>query len=65
MPLDPALTRDVPPPPAPPRACTDPAAGLPTICTDTLPDWINALNAWGEGYRGRMAEIRAVQPKGD
>src|SRR5690606_6673502 len=40
VPLDPALTRDVPPPPAPPRDCTDPAAGLPTLCTDALPDWI-------------------------
>lgn len=63
MPLPAALTLDVPPPPRPPLSCTDPAAGQPTLCTQQLASWLNAYQAWGEGYRARMAEIRGLQPE--
>lgn len=65
VPLPKALTRDVPPPARPPLKCTDPKRGLPTLCTAQLPDWINALEAWGQGYRDRMGQVRGLQPKAD
>jgi hypothetical protein len=65
VPLPRALTEDVAPPPRPALNCTDPKLGLPTLCTAQLPEWINALEAWGNGYRSRMDEVRGLQPKAD
>jgi hypothetical protein len=65
VPLPRALTEDVAPPARPSLNCTDPKLGLPTLCTYQLPDWINALEAWGNGYRSRMGEVRELQPKAD
>ena len=65
VPLPAALTADVAPPARPSLDCTDPKLGLPTLCTHQLPEWLNALEAWGQGYRDRMGEIRQLQPESD
>ena len=60
--LDPALTTPAPEPALPRRACTDPANGKATLCNGTLPDYVDALRAWGRGLEAQLAAILALQP---
>jgi hypothetical protein len=60
VPLDPRLLKQEPEPPNPPRACVD--AGRPTVCTKALPDYIDALRAWGRGGYEKLRRISGLQP---
>jgi len=62
VPLPGALTALDAEPPPPPRRCTDPQAGLPTVCNKDAADYLEAVRAWGRAGWGRVADIGKLQP---
>lgn len=61
VPLESELTRDIPEPAAPLYKCRD-KDGRATVCNRDHVNYTDALRTWGRALRGKLKEIRELQP---
>lgn len=61
VPLDPALTADLPEPAPPAWRCQD-GAGRPSVCNRDHVNYTEALRTWGRKLRAKLERVRELQP---